>query len=104
MEEKNATRKERTARKHRFITSHEPAFPDGIFHVKCNQKNAKFEINLLDFSEILGISCGHLISRGVSELWLSKVLSFPHIRKNSHAHISGDINAMTMEQVSLESS
>ena len=86
----------------------------GIFHVKCNQKNAKFEINLLDFFEILGISCGHqgkigdknffLICHGVSELWLSKVLSFLHPWKNSHIHISGDINTMTMKQVSLESS
>ena len=84
----------------------------GIFHVKCNQKNAKFEINLLDFSEIFGISCGHqgkiwdkffFIRHGVSELWLSKVLSFPHTWKNSHVLISGDINAMTMKQVSLES-
>ena len=41
---------------------------------------------------------------GVSELWLSKVLSFPHTLKNSHVHISGDINAVTIEQVSLESS
>ena len=78
------------------------------------KKNAKFEINILDFSEILGISCGHqgkiwgktffLICHWVSELWLSKVLSFPHTWKNSHVHISGDINAMTMKQVSLESS
>ena len=45
-----------------------------------------------------------LICHGVSELWLSKVLSFPHTRKNSDIHISGDINAMTMKQVSLESS
>ena len=45
-----------------------------------------------------------LICHVVSELWLSKVLSFPHTQKNCHVHISGDIYAMTMKQVSLESS
>ena len=84
-----------------------------IFHVKCKQKNTKFGINLLNLSEIFGISCGHegkiwdnfflLICHGVSELWLSKVLSFPHTWKNFHVLISGDIHAMTMKQVSLES-
>ena len=64
------------------------------------KKNAKFEINLLDFSEIWDKI--FLICDGVSELWLPKILSFPHTRKNSHIHISGDNNAMTMKQVSLE--
>ena len=83
----------------------------GKIHLKCNHM---VNINLLDFFEILGISCGHqgkiwdkiffLICHGVSELWVSKVLSFPQPGENSHVHISGDINAMTMKQVSLENS
>ena len=45
-----------------------------------------------------------LMCHGVSELSLSKFLSLPHTWKNFHVHISGDINAMAMKQVSLESS
>ena len=44
------------------------------------------------------------ICRGVSELWLSKVLSFLYTRKSAHIQVCGDINAMTMKQVSPESS
>ena len=78
------------------------------------KKNAESEINLLDFFEILGISCGHQgkawdkiffsIHQGVYGLLLFKVLSFLHTRLYTHVHISESINAMTMKQVSLESS
>ena len=88
-----------------------PPVNKGKIHLKCN---SMVNINLLDFFEILGISCCHQgkiwdkillgICHGVSELWLSKALSFPHARKNSHVHISGDINAMTMKHTSLKSS